>query len=207
MRYVQFRELLKDFTVFSLNDIDNTGLGFHRRRLVEWQEKGYIRKVIKGYYVFSDLELREEVLFEIANRIYAPSYVSLEMALSYYHLIPETVYGVTSVSSRRTYKFETPLAVFSYRTVRPRLFFGYEIIRYGDKSFKIATPEKAILDYFYLHPRYRDGSDFSGLRFNREVFSRLVDGEKLFRFLDRFGQQSLAGRIRAFRDYMLRDNS
>ena len=54
MKYIEFRELLKDFTVFSVNDIENTGKKFHRRRLHEWQQKGYIKKLIKGYYIFSD---------------------------------------------------------------------------------------------------------------------------------------------------------
>jgi predicted transcriptional regulator of viral defense system len=207
MNYIQFRELFKDFTVFSLRDIENTGRRFHRRRLVEWQAKGYIRKVVKAYYVFADLDLREEVLFEIANRIYSPSYVSLEMALAYYQLIPESVYGVTSVSSRRTYRFRTPLAVFSYRTVRPRLLFGYEIISRGDKSFKIAAPEKAVLDYLYLNPGCRDEPGFSGLRLNPEVFSRLVQEKKYFSFIERFGKGALEKRARGLWEYIGRADS
>ena len=150
MNYIQFRELLKDFTVFSVNDIENTGLIFHRRRLNEWQKKGYIQKIIKRYYVFSDLAFTEQTLYEIANRIYAPSYISLEMALSYYHIIPESVYEITSVSTRRTYKFTTAIADFSYRTIKPELFFGYDIVNDGRRCFKIACLEKAILDYFYF---------------------------------------------------------
>ena len=82
MTYIEFQKLLNPFTVFSLADIRQAGFTFHRRRLSEWQEKGYIRKVIKGYYVFVDRAIDEKVLFEIANRIYAPSYVSFEMALA-----------------------------------------------------------------------------------------------------------------------------
>ena len=78
MQYLKLKESLKDFTVFSLADIRRVDSSFHRRRLNEWQEKRYIKKLIKGYYIFSDLELNENVLFEIANRIYAPSYVSLD---------------------------------------------------------------------------------------------------------------------------------
>src|SRR3989338_7420397 len=109
MQYTELKQALKDFTVFSLADIKSLGVIFYRRRLNEWQDKGYIKKLIRGYYIFSDLELNENVLFEIANRIYDPSYVSLEAALSYYGLIPESVYGISSVSTRRTYKFKTPV--------------------------------------------------------------------------------------------------
>jgi predicted transcriptional regulator of viral defense system len=105
MQYLEFQNVLKDFTVFSLADIRQVEPGFHRRRLNEWQEKGYIKKVVKGHYVFSGQELDERGLFEIANRIYAPSYVSFEMALSYYGLIPESVFAITSASTRKTSRF------------------------------------------------------------------------------------------------------
>ena len=133
MQYLELKESLKGFTIFSLTDIKKLNGNFHRRRLNEWQDKDYIKKVSKGFYIFSSLELNENVLFEIANRIYTPSYISLEMALSYYHLIPESVYGITSVSTRRTYKFKTSIAEFNYRTINPQLFFGYDIVKYDNK--------------------------------------------------------------------------
>jgi len=44
MRYTQFRSLLGQFKVFSLDDARAVEPGFDRRRLTEWQSKGYIRK-------------------------------------------------------------------------------------------------------------------------------------------------------------------
>ncbi|MDI6736880.1 MAG: hypothetical protein QME42_11945, partial [bacterium] len=76
MRFIELKESLRGFTIFSLLDIKMIDSNFHRRRLNEWQDKGYIKKIIKGYYIFSDLELSEHLLFEIANRIYSPSYIS-----------------------------------------------------------------------------------------------------------------------------------
>ncbi|MCK4418271.1 hypothetical protein KAV79_00495, partial [Candidatus Aerophobetes bacterium] len=141
MQYVELKEALKDFTIFSLNDIKRIDRSFFRTRLNEWQGKEYIKKVIKGYYIFSDLELNENALFEIANKIYKPSYISFETALSFYHLIPESVYGITSASTRRTYKFKTQMAEFSYRTIKPELFFGYELVSFQD------TPSPFPLSY------------------------------------------------------------
>jgi predicted transcriptional regulator of viral defense system len=202
MRYLELRESLKDFTVFSLNDIRAIDSSFHRRRLNEWQEKGYIRKVIKGYYTFSDLELNEVVLFEIANRIYAPSYISLEMALSYYHLIPESVYGITSVTTRKTYRFKTGVAEFAYRTVKPALFFGFELVRYNSKVFKIAAIEKAILDYLYLMPHLRTEGDFQSLRLDRDMFFEQVNQERMNEFLALFASKALAGRTSKLRRFL-----
>ena len=102
MQYIDLKSQLKDFPVFSIIDIEKADLTFHKQRLSEWQRKNYIKKIRQGFYVFSDLEINEQILFIIANRIYEPSYISLEMALSIHGLIPEAVYGVTSVTSQKT---------------------------------------------------------------------------------------------------------
>ena len=47
MKFLELKNELKDFPVFSLNDIRNIEPDFHRRRLNEWQNKGYIKN--KGY--------------------------------------------------------------------------------------------------------------------------------------------------------------
>lgn len=202
MKYLEFKEALKDFTVFSITEIRKIDSQFHRRRLNEWQDKGYIKKVVKGYYVFSDLELNENVLFEIANKIHRPSYISLEMALSYYHLIPESIYTITSVSSRRPGKYKTPLADFTYRRVKPELFFGYALLENNGKRFKIATLEKAILDYFYMNPHLCTQNDFDSLRINAQVLRDQIDEEKIYLYLEKFSQKRLTKRISAFLEFM-----
>jgi len=202
MQYLKLREFLKDFTVFSLTDIKRVDSHFHRRRLNEWQEKGYIKKIIRGHYIFSDLEIDENVLFVIANKIYKPSYISFETALSYYHLIPESVYGITSASTRKTYKFKTPIAEFSYKKIKPGLFFSYDIICYANRCFKIASIEKAILDYFYLNPHLKKESDFASLRINRDIFLKQVSEERLYRFLNKFAKKTLTKRIKLFLEFI-----
>ena len=62
--------------------------------------------------MFADTELNEETFFLIANKIYNPSYVSFEMALSYYRLIPEGVYSITSATAKKTIKFKTTVGDF-----------------------------------------------------------------------------------------------
>lgn len=202
MRYLEFKKALEDFTVFSVGEIRKVDSQFHRRRLSEWQDKGYIKKVIKGYYVFSDLELNENVLFEIANRIHRPSYVSLEMALSYHQLVPESTYGVTSISSRRPCRYETPVATFIYRKMKPSLFFGYELVEYRGRRFRIASPEKAILDYFYINPHLKSLSDFDSLRLDPNSFRERIDEDTAYVFLEKFSQKRLRKRIDSFLHYM-----
>lgn len=199
MRFIEFKNALRTFTLFSLNEIKKIDENFHRRRLNEWQDKGYIKKIIRGYYIFSDLQLNEKVLFEIANRIYSPSYVSLEMALSYYHIIPESVYGITSVSTRKSYSHSSSVGNFSYRTIKPGLFFGYRLVSYDGKCFKIASLEKAVLDFFYLNPNI---NDFESLRFNVEAFGEQLDKQTFYTYLERFSQKRLMKTITHFMEFM-----
>jgi predicted transcriptional regulator of viral defense system len=198
MQYLELRQQLKNFLIFSLDDIKKVDSAFYRRRLNEWQDKGYIKKVIKEYYIFSDLEINEAVLFIIANRIFDPSYISLEMALSYHGLIPESVYGITSVSSRKTYAFNSQLAKFNYRKIKPELMFGYQLMKYQNHSFKMAEIEKAILDFFYVNSKIKTEREFEELRINRDTFQELADIEKLKNYLVQFKNKALERRINKF---------
>ncbi len=72
MNYIQFRNALRDFPVFSTSDIRVAFENFDRRRLSEWQKKGYIIMLIKGHYLFSDADINETTLSAIANKINKP---------------------------------------------------------------------------------------------------------------------------------------
>jgi predicted transcriptional regulator of viral defense system len=198
MNFIDFKNALQDFSFFSLSDIRQIGNIFHRTRLNEWQRKGYINKIIKGFYYFSDLELSENLLFEFANKIYSPSYISNEMAFSYYNIIPENVYGITSVSTRKTSIFKTSFAEFSYKKIKPELYFGFDLVKYNNKYFRMASLEKAILDYFYLHANIKNTDDFIELRFNMAIFLNEIDEPKLLEYLKRFTNKSLEKRINSF---------
>jgi predicted transcriptional regulator of viral defense system len=198
MTFLKLKSSLKDYLVFSVNDIIKIEPDFHRQRLVEWQSKGYIKKIVDKYYIFSDTELNEELLYLISNRIYQPSYVSLETALKYYNLIPENVYTITAVSSKRTYHFNSTVANFQYRKIKPLLIFGYRAIKYKNFTFKIAEIEKAVLDYFYLNPQLKTREHFEELRFNSAEFLESYSNEKFKRYLELFSNKSLSKRINNF---------
>ncbi len=195
MQYIDLKTELKDFIVFSTNDIEKIDPSFHNQRLSEWQKKGYIKKIRQGYYVFSDLEINEKTLFLIANKIYAPSYISLEMALSWYNLIPEAVYGITCVTSRKTADFQTPAGNFIYKHIKPELMFGYDLGDCHGRSYAVARMEKAVLDYLYLNPSVKDAADFDGMRFNALEFKEKTDTQNLEKFLAVFKNKSLNKRV------------
>ena len=202
MNFVEFKKKLGSFVVFNLKDIRKIEANFDLRRLNEWQKKGYLKIIRREYYIFSDLEINEQVLFLIANKIYSPSYISLEMAFSYYNLIPEAVYGITSVTSNKTNNFKTDFGEFIYRRIKPELMFGYKLVEYKNHNFRIAEIEKTVLDYFYLNSHLKTENDFIEMRFNSEEFKISADRSKLNRYLKAFDNKSLEKRVERFLKYI-----
>ena len=196
MKYQTLKEQLKNFTVFTLSDIRKIEPKFYRARLNEWQKKCYIKKLRRGYYMFADTILNEETLSLIANKLYAPSYVSFEMALSYYGLIPEGVYSVTSATTKKTARFKTPIAEFSYRKIKPSLLFGYRLEKQNGQGYKIAQMEKAVLDYLYLNPKIIEEADFHEWRFNSKEFLARADARKLNEYAEAFHNKRLTARLK-----------
>ena len=108
------------------------------------------RDVIKLRRELYTLPDRSASDVEIANRLYRPSYVSFEYALAYHHLIPESVYEVTSATTRTSRRFEALDKVFTYRHFKPAAFAGYRPERIGGHVVLIAEPEKALVDCLYF---------------------------------------------------------
>lgn len=202
MQYLDLKNKLKDFQVFSIKDIEKVDLSFHKQRLSEWQKKGYVKKIRQGFYIFSDLQLDEKILFTIANRIYEPSYVSLEMALSIYGIIPEAVYGVTSVTSKNTKNINTPVGDFIYRHIQPSILFGYELREHKGHCYQIAEVEKAVLDYLYLNTKINDNESFEEMRFNISELKEKLNIKKFNKYLEAFDSKSLSRRAKKFLTYI-----
>jgi len=115
---------------------------------------GEVVRIHRGLYCLAGKYLRQKINpLVLAQRIYGPSYISLETALSYHSWIPEAVYAVTSTSLDRSREFGTPLGHFSFTRV-PQQTFYVEVTRVesedGD-SFLLASPLKALADYVYVH--------------------------------------------------------
>lgn len=164
--------------------------------------EGDLKKVINRWYVFSKPRLQEDLLI-ISNRIYSPSYISLQWALSYYRLIPEGVYTITAISSLKTQHFNTPIGAFSYRHLKPSLMFGYRLIRHENATYKIAEPEKLILDYLYLTPSVKSLEDLEGLRLNIPELNSLLEKEKLQNYLAMFDNKALERRVKILTSQLL----
>jgi predicted transcriptional regulator of viral defense system len=203
MRFRDFESRISALPAFNLNDVRKLDPGFHRQQLNFWHNQGYIRSLAGGYYILADRAMDEMVLFMVANKIYEPSYVSLESALAYYEIIPETVLGVTGVSSRKTKHYESAWGVFSYRSVKPQYMIGYQVIENTPGiKFKIAYLEKALLDYLYLNSKIQSMADFEGLRWNRNQLHDLLDHSMFTRYVNLFDKRALENRVNQFMEYL-----
>lgn len=118
-----------------------------RKFIEQYVKKGIFTKLRNGLYFYNDNPPSD---FLIANQLLKPSYVSLETALAYYQVIPETVYTVTSVTPKTSREFNTPKGVFTYTHLKPSLFTGYRPAEIEGTNVLIAEPEKALVDYLYL---------------------------------------------------------
>jgi len=87
---------------------------------------------------------------EVANQLYRPSYLSFTFALSYYHIIPETVYAITSATPRTTATFTVLEKQFVYHRIKRVAFTGYIAERVNNRTIWIAEPEKALIDTLYF---------------------------------------------------------
>ena len=143
-------------------------------RLLESEELIQLRR---GLYLDSKPEGYS--LFEIANTLYGPSYISFESALSYYGLIPEKVHLIMSASfqKNKTKTYTTRIGNFHYYHVPDLVFpWGVDKITEGDYSFLIAIPEKALLDTLYRISKYDTSLEdllYDDLRLDEELIKKL----------------------------------
>lgn len=118
--------------------------------------QGFLLHLRRGIYCLTEKAgyLAKLNPLELAQPIYGPSYISLESALSFHQLIPETVYTVTSATSKRTKEFTTPLGIFSYLHLPLENFYAeVSLIQENNSQFFMAKPWKAICDYVYCYKK------------------------------------------------------
>lgn len=77
-----------------------------------------------------------------------PAYISLQSALYHHGIISQIPAVVYAVSLARTHRYKNQLGDFSIHHLEPDLFFGFELL--AKSMIKMATPEKALIDYLYL---------------------------------------------------------
>jgi predicted transcriptional regulator of viral defense system len=188
MRWQQLQQIVKDQPLFetSLLLAGDWTRQQVQRRLTDWTKAQKVIQLRRGIYT---LPQQNPHPFVVANHLVPGSYVSLQMALAYYHLIPEHVAVVTSVTTRRPVTYENKFGRFTYRHINPALFYGIDYrLLVDDEYAYVATPEKALLDLVHLRPGGDSAAYLESLRLqNLEI----LDLKRLHAFAHQSGKPKL----------------
>ena len=139
---------------------------------------GLLRRLSKGKYAYW---AREPETFQIANFLCAPSYVSLESALNFHGVLIQTPYRITSVTPLRSKTLSASGQEYLYAHFSPQFYFGYV----KEKTFLMATKEKALLDQLYLVSKGLRSIDVKELDLSH------LDKAKLLSFARKIGKRHL----------------
>lgn len=108
-------------------------------------DKGVIIRLAKGIY---ETDKNTEPCL-LASSILSPSYLSFDWALSFYGLIPERVFAITSASLglRKNKTFENQFGRYEYTDIPVEAFSeGLTYLENSEYAAKIAMKEKATCD-------------------------------------------------------------
>ena len=195
MNWIEFDRKLnmngqRIFTPLDVIRIMNSSEVSVRFFLHRYAKRGAIMRLKNGLYALADKVPSE---FEIANKLYQPSYISFEYALSFHKIIPETVYTVTSATTKPTREFTVSGIAYHYYTIKKDAFFGYEPIKRDNAVILIATPEKAFVDYLY----------FVSLK-KKVMIDRInikaLDKRRIFSYAEKFKREPLLKLLKVYYD-------
>lgn len=196
MNFWQFRNQFYDLVCFNVNQVYAWKPDFEKNNLTRWTKQNLLVKLRNSWYSFPDYLKIPNIQYFVSNRIYSPSYISLHSALAFYGIIPEAIVQTTAVSSLKKSNFDNVFGSFSYQQILPELMFGYEQKTFLNRQgFLFATPEKAILDLFYLYPQYNNEQEIIGLRFDEEFMQEDLNVVRLQEFTERFHSKTLQNRV------------
>ncbi len=152
LKRIEVEEKLKNlglevFTPQEFKGVFNVSLKRAANFISSNQQSGLFVKLRNNFYTIKD---SHPDYFFIANKLYQPSYISLETALSHHKIIPEVVYGNTSITTKTSREFETPIGNFTYRHIKTEAFTGYGLREADRYNVLMAEPEKALADYLYF---------------------------------------------------------
>lgn len=142
------------------------------------EKNNLITKLIKGKYIVTDSKISD---FEKAGIILSPSYISLESALSFYGILSQFPYSITSVTTQKSRKYEINGKEYEYTKISKGLYSDYT----KKDGFLIATPEKALIDLIYLVSKGLRKIDLTELDMSIidwEVFNKLKNNLKYYPF-------------------------
>jgi len=155
-----------------------------KSKIKYYLDRGKLFRVRRGIYA----KTKDYNIFEAANKIYSPSYVSFETILQKEGLIfqySEEIFLASSLSRQ----IRVADRKIIYRKIKKEILLNQKGIIYEDNYYR-ADKERAFMDMLYLNKNYY----FDNLR--------IIDWQKCFEMLDIYKQKTLARTLNSYyQDY------
>ncbi|MFO8051972.1 MAG: hypothetical protein R6V01_09800 [Thermoplasmatota archaeon] len=132
--------------ILSLNDLkvladeNKTTISVQLSRL---SRMGMVKNPVKGWYLNP---FNSPSMEELSMVLRAPSYLSMEYALSRHGILSQDVHTYTLVTTKLPHTYGSENDIFEYHQIKRSLFWGYET----EGNVNLAEPEKALLDLIYI---------------------------------------------------------
>ena len=124
------------------------------RQITRLHKKGAIIQLKKGLYVTREYKdkhaMEANYIYYLANILRYPSYVSGVFVLQNKGVLTDITFPISSITTKTTRKYYNKIGNFSYYSISPKLYIGYERLLYNDEPIYVATLAKALFDYLYI---------------------------------------------------------
>jgi len=139
-------------TIFTTNEVsllwEKSDVNFVRKKIHRYLKSGKMYSVRRGIYTKD----RDYNKYELATKIYTPSYISFETVLGKAGVTFQH-YSQIFVASYLTREITADKQIYSYRKIKDSILTNSAGIEHKE-NYAIATPERAFLDVVYLNKDY-----------------------------------------------------
>jgi predicted transcriptional regulator of viral defense system len=142
------------------------------------ERRGLVEHVSRRLYVnklAQDFSVRE-----LVGILRPDAYISLESALAEWGISTQSPSALTCVTTGFPREFRSASVQIVYRHISKKLRWGFDVKRTLHGSYRIAEPEKALLDWIYLQRQEGLPTAFDELNLNT------LDWKKLHRYALKF---------------------
>ena len=171
-------------SVFTFKDIsllwNETDINLIKRRINYYVKTGKLYPLRRGIYAKD----KNYDKFELATKIYTPSYISFETVLAKTGVVFQ-FYGQIFVASYLTREIVVDKQTYSYKKIKNNILTNSAGIE-NKENYSIASPERAFSDILYLYKDYH--------------FDNLLplNWEKVFEILPIYGNKRMEKKIKQY---------
>jgi predicted transcriptional regulator of viral defense system len=141
-------------------------------------KRGLLSRVSNGVYL--NKLVRDASATDFVSVLRPNAYVSLESALNHWGVSTQSPVSLTCVTTGKPKEYKTPEFTITLRTISEHLFWGFVEMQTRYSKYRIAEPEKALLDWIYLTLQ-------NGLTPHLdEIELQGLDKQKLVKYVDKF---------------------